>query len=266
MYEGLPHLATPIITDTKKAANALKWAVAQMEERFQTLSDVRSGPQRRAVQRRDPGSRGRGGGARPAPRGSGPEARPDAPDRDHHRRAGGPDDHRAQGGRGVDRPDRAEGPRGRHPPRRRDAAAVGRRADGRHQGQPALADRVQGVVQDRLARDPGRQRRGAPAGPRRHALPAAGHVAPEARARRLRLGSGDGRADEVPEEAGEAALRRGDHQGPRRDVRPRGRRRRERSALRRGRAPGRPREDGLDLVPAAAHGRRASRGRASSST
>jgi DNA segregation ATPase FtsK/SpoIIIE, S-DNA-T family len=39
MYENLPHLATPIITETKKAANALKWAVAQMEERFQTLSD-----------------------------------------------------------------------------------------------------------------------------------------------------------------------------------------------------------------------------------
>jgi len=39
MYENLPHLATPIITDPRKAANALKWAVTQMEERFQTLSD-----------------------------------------------------------------------------------------------------------------------------------------------------------------------------------------------------------------------------------
>jgi S-DNA-T family DNA segregation ATPase FtsK/SpoIIIE len=39
MYENLPHLATPIITDPRKAANALKWAVAEMEERFQTLSD-----------------------------------------------------------------------------------------------------------------------------------------------------------------------------------------------------------------------------------
>jgi DNA segregation ATPase FtsK/SpoIIIE, S-DNA-T family len=39
IYENLPHLATPIITDPKKAANALRWAVAQMEERFQTLSD-----------------------------------------------------------------------------------------------------------------------------------------------------------------------------------------------------------------------------------
>ncbi len=40
IYESLPHLATKIITDPKKASNALKWAVAQMEERFQTLSDV----------------------------------------------------------------------------------------------------------------------------------------------------------------------------------------------------------------------------------
>jgi S-DNA-T family DNA segregation ATPase FtsK/SpoIIIE len=39
MYESLPHLATAIITDPKKAANALKWAVATMEERFQTLAD-----------------------------------------------------------------------------------------------------------------------------------------------------------------------------------------------------------------------------------
>ncbi len=39
IYENLPHLATPIITDPKKASNALKWAVATMEERFQTLSD-----------------------------------------------------------------------------------------------------------------------------------------------------------------------------------------------------------------------------------
>jgi S-DNA-T family DNA segregation ATPase FtsK/SpoIIIE len=40
MYANLPHLATPIITDPKKAANALRWAVARMEERFQQLSDI----------------------------------------------------------------------------------------------------------------------------------------------------------------------------------------------------------------------------------
>jgi S-DNA-T family DNA segregation ATPase FtsK/SpoIIIE len=39
IYENLPHLTTPIITDTRKASNALRWAVGEMEERFQTLSD-----------------------------------------------------------------------------------------------------------------------------------------------------------------------------------------------------------------------------------
>jgi S-DNA-T family DNA segregation ATPase FtsK/SpoIIIE len=40
MYENLPHLLTPIITDPKKSANALKWAVGVMEDRFQTLSEL----------------------------------------------------------------------------------------------------------------------------------------------------------------------------------------------------------------------------------
>jgi S-DNA-T family DNA segregation ATPase FtsK/SpoIIIE len=40
IYEHLPHLITPIIIDPKKAANALRWAVGVMEDRFQTLSDV----------------------------------------------------------------------------------------------------------------------------------------------------------------------------------------------------------------------------------
>jgi S-DNA-T family DNA segregation ATPase FtsK/SpoIIIE len=39
IYEDLPHLSTKIITDPKKAANALKWAVDVMDERFETLSD-----------------------------------------------------------------------------------------------------------------------------------------------------------------------------------------------------------------------------------
>jgi len=39
IYEDLPHLAAKIITDPKKAANALKWAVDRMDERFETLSD-----------------------------------------------------------------------------------------------------------------------------------------------------------------------------------------------------------------------------------
>ena len=38
LYADIPHLATPIITDPKRAANALKWAVAQMEQRYKELA------------------------------------------------------------------------------------------------------------------------------------------------------------------------------------------------------------------------------------
>ena len=37
-YNGIPHLLTPVITDPDKAANALKWAVAEMNRRYHTLS------------------------------------------------------------------------------------------------------------------------------------------------------------------------------------------------------------------------------------
>jgi S-DNA-T family DNA segregation ATPase FtsK/SpoIIIE len=40
LYEGLPHLLTPIVMDPKRAANALKWAVAQMEDRYRWLASV----------------------------------------------------------------------------------------------------------------------------------------------------------------------------------------------------------------------------------
>ena len=72
------------------------------------------------------------------------------------------------------------------------------------------------VLEDRLAHHPRRQWRRAAPRPRRHALPAARHVAPAARPRRLRLGAGDGGPRQVPEEAGQAAVRRGDHQGAQR--------------------------------------------------
>ncbi len=38
MYEGIPHLLTPVVVDPKLAANALRWAVREMEERYKTLA------------------------------------------------------------------------------------------------------------------------------------------------------------------------------------------------------------------------------------
>ncbi len=40
-FEDLPHLITPVITDAKAATAALKWAVDEMERRFQLFADTR---------------------------------------------------------------------------------------------------------------------------------------------------------------------------------------------------------------------------------
>ncbi|WP_367026786.1 DNA translocase FtsK 4TM domain-containing protein [Methylococcus sp. ANG] len=40
VYEGIPHLLTPVVTDMKEAANALRWCVAEMERRYKLMSLV----------------------------------------------------------------------------------------------------------------------------------------------------------------------------------------------------------------------------------
>jgi S-DNA-T family DNA segregation ATPase FtsK/SpoIIIE len=40
MYEDIPHLLTPVVVDPKLAANALRWAVREMEDRYKTLAAV----------------------------------------------------------------------------------------------------------------------------------------------------------------------------------------------------------------------------------
>ncbi len=41
VYEGIPHLLAPVVTDMKEAANALRWAVAEMERRYQLMATMK---------------------------------------------------------------------------------------------------------------------------------------------------------------------------------------------------------------------------------
>jgi len=40
VYEGIPHLLTPVVTDMKEAANALRWCVSEMERRYRLMAQL----------------------------------------------------------------------------------------------------------------------------------------------------------------------------------------------------------------------------------
>ena len=40
VYDGIPHLLAPVVTDPKKAVVALKWTVREMEERYKRMSKL----------------------------------------------------------------------------------------------------------------------------------------------------------------------------------------------------------------------------------
>ena len=40
IYNGIPHLLIPVVTDPKKAAGALHWAVAEMTDRYQKFAEA----------------------------------------------------------------------------------------------------------------------------------------------------------------------------------------------------------------------------------
>ncbi len=56
-YNGIPHLLTPVITEADKTVNALKWAVAEMEERYRIFAE--SGARNLASYNEKPTERGK---------------------------------------------------------------------------------------------------------------------------------------------------------------------------------------------------------------
>ena len=182
VYQDIPHLLTPVVTEPRKAIVALKWVVREMEDRYRAMSAVGvrniAGYNEKLVETARKGSaadpqgpdrhRSRDAQADLRRRGDGPHAA--ALHRRHHRRDGRPDAGRRQGDRGDRAAPGADGARRRHPCRDGDAAAVGRRHHRHHQGQLPDPHLLPGDVQDRQPHHPGRAGRRAAAGPGRHAL------------------------------------------------------------------------------------------------
>ena len=191
-YESIPHLLTPVITSPRMAANALQNLVKEMESRYGIMSLART----RSLIELNKARAKRGEAPLPyilcvideladlmmvAP----------ADVEDSIIRL-------AQKARAV----------GIHLV----LATQSPRVDvitGHDQGQRALADRLRGLLADRLARDPRPERRRVAAGPGRHAVQPRRHLAPAAHPGRLHRRAPDREADRPVAPPGRARAARG---------------------------------------------------------
>ena len=207
IYEGIPHLLTPVITDPKKATNALRNAVLEMERRLQTAGLARRA-QHRSVQQEDRASC--------ASRAAQPVRRRTEEEEDLkplpyvlilideladlmmlERRQRRRERH-APG---------ADGARRRHAPGAGHAAPQRRRDHRPDQGEFPVAHQLPRGDARRFAHRARRHGRGTSARQRRHAVPAAGFVAPHARARRIRHRNRNQPRGRFLEGAGQARIR-----------------------------------------------------------
>ncbi len=205
LYEGIPHLLTPVITDPKKATNALRNAVLEMERRLKLLASqgVRNidqynkkvrqlGDQPRSLFEEETAE----------------EELEQIPyvlividelaDLMMLERANVEESRHPSG---------ADGARRRHAPGAGDAASQRRRDHRIDQGEFPVAHQLPRGDPRRLAHGARRDGRGTPARQGRHAVPAAGIVAADARPRRLRQRSGDQSRGRILEAAGRARIR-----------------------------------------------------------
>ena len=146
VYDGIPHLLAPVVTDPKKAVVALKWTVREMEERYKRMSklgvrDIK-GYNSRILQAEAKGEvltrTVQTGFDRETGRAIYEQrrwTRAHAFHRGDRGRDGRFDDGRGQGYRGRGATAGADGARGRHPYHHRDAAPVRRRHHRHDQGE-----------------------------------------------------------------------------------------------------------------------------------
>ena len=209
VYADIPHLKCEVVVDPEEGGQ--RPALGGRRDGA-PLPAARRGP--RALDRLlQPGDLGPGDAAAPVPlrrrRRTVHRRRPEAAAvlRGGDRRARRPDDGLLLGGRDLDRPPGADGPRRRHPPDRGHPAAVGRRADRHDQGELPLPHLLRHRQPPRLAHHPrpGRLREAPRQGG--HADDASRLVAGDAPARRLHLRAGDGGADPLAQEARQARAR-----------------------------------------------------------
>ena len=214
IYNTLPHLVVPVVTDPKKVLLALRWAIDEMEKRYAIFAKtgVRNIGTLQCAPAAEIAGRARCRSRRPRrprpwnfrstaslwsrsiPRSLTSEERIEkmttirvaarqrtdhpgshAVHRHHRGRAGRPHADRARRCGKRHRPHHPKGARRRHPHDHRHADAAGGCHHRRHQGKRAVPHRLPGGVRPRFARHPRRKRRRAAARPGRHALPAARH-------------------------------------------------------------------------------------------
>jgi S-DNA-T family DNA segregation ATPase FtsK/SpoIIIE len=186
VYEGIPHLLCPVVTDMKQAANGLNWCVAEMERRYKLMSKL--GVRNLAgYNSKIDEAKARGVDSQPLQpdaRGARAAAAP-AAHRHRDRRAGRPDDGGGQEDRRADRPPGAKGARGRHPSDSGDPAPQRGRDHRPDQGQYPDPYRLPGLQQDRQPHRAGPDGRRDPAGHGRHAVHGQRHRSADPRAWRF---------------------------------------------------------------------------------
>ena len=147
VYEGIPHLLAPVVTDMKQAANALNWCVGEMERRYKLMSKLGvrnlAGYNKKIAEAEERGETA-AQPLQPDARGARAAGAP-AVHRGGDRRTGRPDDGGRQEDRGADRAPGAEGARLRHPPDPGHAAAQRGRDHRPDQGQHPDAHALPGV-------------------------------------------------------------------------------------------------------------------------